>query len=385
MEDREIGLFWREWFLEKQKDSQASPEDYLIRTYLEWHEKDPLGEAEKRARIKERIQTWKETRDGFLRMIDRYPDTAGMEEWQAAQMLENVMQELQLDRADACRYLANVKKMIYDNLLFAVGEPAASALRPDFEKSYEEAWQNADLADESALSLLFSETVSLMRYAGLSFEEDTQRILAETALGREQTLSGGGSGQAGRDICLLTDFLVSEMVLSEKGELSVKEQTALAKYAVPVYTAAVSCIDGGEKPGHILKQAQIYISRIFHGKGLSAAVCLAAVLLAVEIVWELLTLAAAGAVVGVGMLSLWKACRNAGKQKDKEGREAVRGLRKEGRRIFAQRLKGRQKALRKDTVPETESDEELFGSLIEQAEELERNALRNAPEGKNDV
>ena len=179
MEDREIGLFWREWFLEKQKDSQASPEDYLIRTYLEWHEKDPLGEAEKRARIKERIQTWKETRDGFLRMIDRYPDTAGMEEWQAAQMLENVMQELQLDRADACRYLANVKKMIYDNLLFAVGEPAASALRPDFEKSYEEAWQNADLADESALSLLFSETVSLMRYAGLSFEEDTQRILAE--------------------------------------------------------------------------------------------------------------------------------------------------------------------------------------------------------------
>ena len=32
--------------------------------------------------------------------------------------------------------------MIYDNLLFAVGEPAASALRPDFEKSYEEAWQN---------------------------------------------------------------------------------------------------------------------------------------------------------------------------------------------------------------------------------------------------
>ena len=55
-------------------------------------------------------------------MIDRYPDTAGMEEWQAAQMLENVMQELQLDRADACRYLANVKKMIYDNLLFAVGE-----------------------------------------------------------------------------------------------------------------------------------------------------------------------------------------------------------------------------------------------------------------------
>ena len=35
MEDREIGLFWREWFLEKQKDSQASPEDYLIRTYLE--------------------------------------------------------------------------------------------------------------------------------------------------------------------------------------------------------------------------------------------------------------------------------------------------------------------------------------------------------------
>ena len=60
-------------------------------------------------------------------------------------------------------------------------------------------------------------------------------------------------------------------------------------------------------------------------------------------------------------------------------------MRKEGRRIFAQRLKGRQKALRKDTVPETESDEELFGSLIEQAEELERNALRNAPEGKNDV
>ena len=101
MEDRKIGLFWREWFLEKQKDSQASPEDYLIRTYLEWHEKDPLGEEEKRAQIEERIQTWKETRDGFLRMIDRYPDTAGMEEWQAAQMLENVMQELQLDRADA--------------------------------------------------------------------------------------------------------------------------------------------------------------------------------------------------------------------------------------------------------------------------------------------
>lgn len=283
----EIAPLLQEWMKHKEEDASYSVKDFIIENYIEKQVAKSRSKEEAEREIDERLCAWEENMAGFERFVLNLPYSPELTEWQAAQMLNNVIEELDLDNEDAYRYLANVKKMIYDRMLLVLPKETASSCKENVKREYDAAWEKADgEVAKSEVDALFAETTFLMGYVGMHYEEETQSLLAQLALGQSQQEVGSLQGQAQSDLCFLVSYITME-VLEEDETHSLAEQQQFLNCAVPVYTRAQAYINEGENATHIMKMAQSYIGKISIQHNILVPADSGLLGLTVKVVWKL--------------------------------------------------------------------------------------------------
>ncbi len=315
MEGQEIGSVISEWMLQKQKDANRQVRDFAYGKYREAHPAQD-GEARRQEELfARRADAWARNGQAFEEFAGSFQEIPAAEPWQGAQMLDNVIVELEMDREEQYRFLANVKMLIYDRATQLLDERAGGELRDVLEQNYEKEWEAAQKGiGENELQAMFAETVSLMGYAGIGYTDETRAILAKTGAGREARFASV-AGEMKKDLQFLASFLVTEMALRKSdGQFTPKEEEIIARQMAPVCVSCVSMAEEGGDVGLIMKKAQLYFGRLLAKEegNLRAGKLfaeLAVVFVAAKAVFFLLKLAVAGVTIKIGMDSLWAYCR----------------------------------------------------------------------------
>ncbi|MDO4326469.1 MAG: hypothetical protein Q4E24_10635 [bacterium] len=318
--EREMGAFFSGWLEARRRDGNCTPEEYVISDYLSiYGENTENGkqDAEKEREIRDRIEAWKASETAFLEEISDAKYRPELQSWQAYEMLENVISELDLNVREEYEFLANVKKMLYDTLLPVLGTHYTKEIRAEVENTYQREWEKAQSGvDRIDVQKLFAETASFMQYVGVTYEEETQIVLSEIAMGKE-SLFKRQQGQADWDIRLFTNYLVSEMVLSdEKGQYTEDEKQILVRQVLPVYTAALSENNGEDAhTSQRMAQAQQYLFKLLPSGKFRLIAGLAVVIVAVQAVISLAMTAVVGVVVFEGLKAVWDLCKKVWEKK----------------------------------------------------------------------
>lgn len=307
MREESVQELLRAW-----REANSSTEEFLEEMYLSLHQEGSETTKEKREVIRRRIALWR----GNIRKMDanaaRYPEEPELKTWQASEMLDNVIRELEMTLAEEYQYLLNVKLLCSFRLHTHLPSAEAEAAQGELEAEYDKEWDRAVYASESERTELYARTVQMMQHAGITYEDDTRRILAEIGAGR-QVQFPESTKEEREAICLLTSFLASEIVLAEakkEENLSSEDQALLVEHAVPLYTAAAALTQEGRDPGSMERLAQTELGMAAAGKSLSLLLTAAVAYTAVQTVFLAVKLAIAGAAVALGLKALrgiWKA------------------------------------------------------------------------------
>lgn len=308
MEDKNIGTVFQEWLLCRKEEPEVSIKEFVLKKYMEFH-KDGSGEHQEQA-FRRMAREWEKNEREFEKYVKRYPDAPELEPWQATEMLENVIIELGLGTAERYHYVLNVRQLSYDKLLRLMDGESGEKLRTILEQEYEEEWEKAEgEITDGEFQELFSETVSLMRYIGLAYDDETREVLAEIGVGRQAEFKDGSMGAVEKDARFLLNFLISEMVASEAGEeYTEEEQNVMMEQVIPVCVSSVSMVQEGERPDHAMKLAYSYLGGILTGKNLRLLAKVTAVLMAAKVLFFLFKLAVLGKAVQIGLNNLWNYC-----------------------------------------------------------------------------
>lgn len=311
MEEKEIGAVLNEWLVYRREHPKARAEEFALHKYLEFHREEGGDEVEQSAIFYRRAAAWRQREREFTAFAGTAVLSEPLEPWQGAEMLDNVISELGMDDAEQYRYLLNVKLLSCYRFLRFIDGDSGERLKRMFDREYEAKWARADgpLTD-GELQELFADAVSVMRYAGAGYDDETRRILAEIGVGRPAEFSGAARGEVDRDIRFLTNFLVSEMVLGD-GTLGLtkEEEDLLAEDVIPVCVSSAAMIGEGADAGTLMRQAQAYLGRILSNKNARLLALAAAIFAAAKVVTILLELAVVCGVAAVGLHSLWNYCR----------------------------------------------------------------------------
>ena len=310
MKDMDLTALTQEWFTRKARSPGSEMKDFILEKHLERHKSDPKSPEEKADFMESLQKSWAEKTQEYDAALDAYPDDPTLEQWQAVEMLNNVMQEFAASPAERFRYLLNVKYLVSCQLAAGQSETEADALQSALQESYEAKWRTASNASEAELQELLSETVRLMQYAGVQYNRDTRRILAKIGAGQDAVFSTKPSRFLKEDLRLLANFLTAEAVLSSKDlPCTAQEREFLAAEAVPVCVASATAARGGANPDRTESLAQSLIGKLCTKQGAAVLAGTAAVLLAAKAVVFALEAAAAGAVVAISLKTLWRSCR----------------------------------------------------------------------------
>ena len=189
MKDMDLTALTQEWFTRKARSPGSEMKDFILEKHLERHKSDPKSPEEKADFMESLQKSWAEKTQEYDAALDAYPDDPTLEQWQAVEMLNNVMQEFAASPAERFRYLLNVKYLVSCQLAAGQSETEADALQSALQESYEAKWRTASNASEAELQELLSETVRLMQYAGVQYNRDTRRILAKIGAGQDAVFS----------------------------------------------------------------------------------------------------------------------------------------------------------------------------------------------------
>lgn len=311
MWEKDLGIVFNDWLVLRKDMPCYSIEDFVLEKYLEIHQEEPGGTQEKEAAFRKRAKAWKTNGQKFEKFAKGYPDTPQLEQWQAAEMLDNVITEIAMGRAEKYCYLSNVKLLCCYRLVRLLDRESKEKFKALIEEQYDREWEQAKCGvTESEIQDMFAETVSMMQYAGIDYNDETRRILADIGVGRSVEFEDGSLGEAEQDICFLADFLVSEMVLSDTDEkYTEEEREEMAEQVVPVCVSSAFMIQNGSNPNHIMKLAQGYLGKLFSKKNLKLLAKICAVMVAAKVLVSLIKLALVGTIVHIGLVSLWNCCK----------------------------------------------------------------------------
>lgn len=312
MAEQDIGSMISEWLLQRQENHEGRVEDFVWEKYMESHPEASSESSEKKTLFYERAKAWERNGQAFEKFAGKFQDVPETEPWQSTEMLDNVIAEFEMGPEEQYRYLANVKMLIYYRVIGLLDGETGERLKEILERNYEMEWENArNGIGENDLQKMFTETVSLMKYAGIAYSDETRKILAEVSIGRDAGFGGEVAGEMKRDLHFLTSFLVSEMALPDmEGAFTEEQQKLIAEQVVPVCVSSASMIQEGGDAGHVMKLVQAYLGRLFHNKNGKLLAELAVVFVAAKVVYFLIKLAVAGVVIKAGLGSLWKYCKN---------------------------------------------------------------------------
>lgn len=308
MRDTEIGSVQREWLARKASDANISMERFLAEKYLELHSDEPRTEFEKMETIRRRIFRWKKQEEAYQAASDAVPDSPGLEEWQAAEMLDNVIIEMSMTDVEQHRYLLNAKLLAGYQITNGSND---KQLRQELEQEYKQRWiASEDGVSKAETQNLFAEVMRLLQYVGAGYDDETRYILAKIGAGQDASFHVERSAMEKEDQRLLADFLVSEMVLSDEStQLSEQEKKLVADQVVPVCVSAADEAQTSRNPVRSKKLVHSLIASICTTENAKVLACAAVVILAAQAAVLVLEIAAAGAVASIGMKALWKCCK----------------------------------------------------------------------------
>lgn len=321
MREQDIGGIISEWLLRRQKRPEEWVGRFAWEKYAESHSEEGADARnfrsvqnirERETLFYERARAWERNGEAFEKFAGNFQDIPETEPWQSAQMLDNVIAELEMEPEEQYRYLANVKMLLYYRAVRMLDEETGEILKASLEANYEKEWEDArNGIKENELQRMFAETVSLMKYAGIAYDDETRKVLADIGVGRDAEFGGEPAGEMKSDLCFLADFFVSEMVLADaEGQFTEEEQRLIAEQVIPVCVSSASMIREGGDAGHIMKLAQAYLGHIMEGKNGKALAGLAVIFVAARVVYFLIKLAIAGVLIKISLDGLWKYCKN---------------------------------------------------------------------------
>lgn len=308
MRDTEIGSVQREWLARKASGADISMEQFLAEKHLELHPDEPGTKSEKMETIRRRISRWKKQEEAYQAASDAVPDRPGLEEWQAAEMLDNVIVEMSMTDVEQYRYLLNAKLLAGYQIMNGSDD---KQLCQELEQEYEQRWlASEDGVSKAETQNLFAEVTRLLQYVGASYDDETRYILAKIGAGQDASFHVNRSAVEKEDQRLLADFLVSEMVLSDEStQLSEQEKKLVADQVVPVCVSAADEAQTSGNPVRSEKLAHSLISSICTTENAKMLACAAVVILAAKAAVLVLEIVAAGVAASIGMKALWKCCK----------------------------------------------------------------------------
>ena len=112
MKDMDLTALTQEWFTRKARSPGSEMKDFILEKHLERHKSDPKSPEEKADFMESLQKSWAEKTQEYDAALDAYPDDPTLEQWQAVEMLNNVMQEFAASPAERFRYLLNVKYLV---------------------------------------------------------------------------------------------------------------------------------------------------------------------------------------------------------------------------------------------------------------------------------
>mgnify|MGYP003303177313 CR=1 FL=1 len=299
------------WLEKKLSDPEASITEFLRDKYLWYHCEEEGREEEKSQNFYSLLEQWELTDEKYQTILREYPDDLQLEQWQAAQMLDGVIDAFDMSLDEQYHYLLNVR-LLCSYQLMGNNLSDYTALRKTVEQAYEKRWIcDKNHITDYEIQELFSETVEIMRYTGLCYNDDTRYVLAQIGAGRNVDFSDISSISAQKDLQLIACFVVSEMVLGDESEqYSEEERKLLLNEVVPVCVSSVVGGADSENPVRTERLALSILAEKVSTKFPSILLTSATVLLAAKVTWSLLSICVSGITFAIGAGSVWNMCKN---------------------------------------------------------------------------
>lgn len=248
MEDRvgqfNIGAIFRAWLDEKARQPELKVEDFIVRQYMMAHSTKDIQS------FQTHMKHWREQDSVAREFFEKkgVPNSGGrVFPWQCAEMLDSVISEADMLPDESVRFLANVRLMLGYRLSRLLDSRAAATLTRALEARYENEWEMSRRGvSEQIVQALFAETVSLMCYAGVHYDDETREILAGIGLGFDVDSNMAfrrlDTGMTEADLRFLSIFLVSEIFLSQHGRTAVSSAAIdlFLDHVIPICVCASS-------------------------------------------------------------------------------------------------------------------------------------------------
>ncbi len=311
MENVELGILFHEWLTIKGHNQEMSIEEFAFQKYLEFHKNDSINMDEQRKLFFDRVKVWNTSKAEFEAYVTKaeqiHPTLEPLQLWQATEMLNTVIEELDMEIEEQYRYLANVKLLIGYRLFELFDNKTSKEMLSLLESNYENEWKKSnDTIADYELQDLFSETVAIMQYAGISYDDETREILAKIGFNYDVEFSVHVNEKIEDDIAFFTNFLLSEIVLNEEFDsFNEEEKRILVEQVVPVCVSSIKMVENGNNAQHIEQLAMSYIGKILQKKNLKILKLAVILLLASKIITTLLKASFIGLVVGVTLKVIW--------------------------------------------------------------------------------
>ncbi len=311
MENVELGSLFHEWLTIKGYNQEISIEEFTFQKYLEFHKNDSIDIDKQRKLFFDRVKAWNTSKAEFESYVTKeeqiHPILEPLQLWQATEMLNNVIEELDMEIEEQYRYLANVKLLIGYRLSQLFDNETSKEMLSLLESNYEREWKKAnDTIADYELQDLFSETVAIMQYAGISYDDETREILAKIGFNYDVEFSITLHEKIEDDILFFTNFLLSEMVLKEEFDsFNEDEKKILAEQVIPVCVSSIKMVENGNNAQHIEQLAMTYIGKILQKENLKLLKVAVILLFASKIITTLLKASFIGVAIGITLKVVW--------------------------------------------------------------------------------
>lgn len=296
MLDLNIPDLAQEWIDRKIDNPSLTIEQFLMKHYLICHQNDSGNEQEKSQTFHKRFESWKQTRDTCHQKMVKINS---IEEWQASEMLSNVIQEYRMGPLEEYHYLLNVELLCL-RALTGRSDKYAELIR-QAEQKYHDAWDQQYIS-KFELQELYRRILHFMQYAGIRYNDETRLILAKIGIAQDVNFEDIIAPAAMNDLEMLANFVVSEMILQDKDEeLTPEERDALAEEIVPL------CVHS--TVSNMEESANGLLGAVCRPTNMSIFPLVGAVMLAAKVTIDLFALLGTGTIVAVGAGILWNLCK----------------------------------------------------------------------------
>lgn len=309
MTDLDVSSLAYEWF--HQAEKYQSIETFLTQKYLQIHGGTATENVEQEIIFRRQLSQWQKIDAEFGLDYKEYPKQAELTEWQAVEMLENVMRCFNMTQAQKWKYLLNVR-LACDNQM---ADKLCGFYRISLDQAYDDAIKSATQSiQEHQIEEMLAQTVAAMRRTRLAYDDETRAILANLNLNPDVPLPSGLSANTAKDIRLISNFVVAEMVQTDQeAYFSPAERQLMVEQVVPTCVSATMVSNQENDDGRAIMLAQAKLGATAVGDSVKLMTMIGVTILAAKVALKIVC--AGIAMIGIAttiasVYGLWKICKD---------------------------------------------------------------------------